>query len=90
VTEYVKPAVMEKLDPQQFRAVPRSNTTHALISMIHSWSKATDGNGATTRVVLFDFRKAFDLVDHCILVEKLVPEYNIPFSNGQETECEPD
>ena len=36
VNEYVKPAVMEKLDPRQFRAVPRSNTTHALISMIHS------------------------------------------------------
>jgi hypothetical protein len=78
VSEYVKPAIMEKLDPQQFGAVPCSNTTQALISMIHSWSKATDRNGAMTRVVLFDFRKAFDLVDHCILVEKLVPEYNIP------------
>ena len=77
VNEYVKPAVMEKLDPRQFGAVPRSNTRHALISMIHSWSQSTDGNGATTRVVLFDFRKAFDLVDHRILVEK-ISEYTIP------------
>ena len=61
----------------QLGAISRSNTTHALISMIHSWSKSTDGNGATTRVVLFDFRKAFDLVNHRILVEK-ISEYTIP------------
>lgn len=77
VDGYVKPAVMEKLNTQQFGTVPRSCTTHALISMIHSRVKSTDGNGATTRVVLFDFRKAFDLIDHCILAEKLT-NYNIP------------
>ena len=25
---------------------------------------ATDGNSATIRTVLFDYRKAFDLIDH--------------------------
>ena len=39
--------------------------------MVHAWSKHTDGNGATVRVVLFDFRKAFDLIDHGILAKKL-------------------
>ena len=39
--------------------------------MLHSWNKSTDGNGATVRVMLFDFRKAFDLTDHHILLEKL-------------------
>ena len=37
----------------------------------------TDRNGSTTRVMLFDFRKAFDLIDHNILWEKLT-RYNIP------------
>ena len=32
---------------------------------------ATDGNSATIRTVLFDYRKAFDLIDHRILVDKL-------------------
>ena len=40
-------------------------------------TKDTDGNGATTRVVLFDFRKAFDLIDHNILATKLAT-LNIP------------
>ena len=39
--------------------------------MIHSWNGDTDGNGATPRVLLFDFKKAFDLVYHHILVRKL-------------------
>ena len=39
--------------------------------MAHSWTKETDGNGVTVRVVLFYYKKAFDLIDHRILVEKL-------------------
>jgi hypothetical protein len=31
--------------------------------MLHSWNKTTDGNGSTNRVMLFDFRKAFDMID---------------------------
>ena len=46
-------------------------TTHALISMTHNWLVNTDGNGATARVVLLDFRKAFDLINHNVLVQKL-------------------
>ena len=39
---------------------------------MESWIKlATDGNGATVRAVLFNFKKAFDLIDHRILVSKL-------------------
>ena len=39
--------------------------------MIHEWAQGTDGNGASTRVLLFDYCKAFDLIDHFILVNKL-------------------
>ena len=31
VDTFVKPAVLERIDPQQFGAVPKSSTTHALI-----------------------------------------------------------
>ena len=34
--------------------------------MLHRWAQATD-----VRVVLFDYRKAFDLIDHQILVRKI-------------------
>ena len=71
VDRYVKPAVLAKVDPRQFGTVPCSNTSEAIVSMIHTWNSATDGNGATVRVVLFDFKKAFDLIDHWVLVRKL-------------------
>lgn len=77
VEQYVKPAVLEKVDPRRFGAIPGSSTTEALISMTHAWYSATDGNGATVRAVLYDFKKAFDLIDHGILVQKL-RLFNIP------------
>lgn len=39
--------------------------------MVHVRAKGTDGNSATVRTILFDYRKDFDLTDHCVLVEKL-------------------
>ena len=51
--------------------MPKSSTTLALVSMIHRWLSQTDGNGATIRIILFDYRKAFDLIDHEILASKL-------------------
>ena len=63
-----KPAVLKQIDPRQFS---NSCTIHALISMTHNWYAGTEGNGASARVVLCDFRKAFDLMDHNVLVRKL-------------------
>ena len=39
--------------------------------MLHHWLAATDRTGSTVRVALLDFRKAFDLVDHNLLIAKL-------------------
>ena len=71
VTEYVKPAILCMLDPNQFGAIPKSSATLALLEMLHEWTQGTDRNGATIRTLLFDCKKAFDLIDHSILVRKL-------------------
>ena len=39
--------------------------------MMHTWLDALDGTGSKVRVALLDYRKAFDLVDHNLLVAKL-------------------
>jgi hypothetical protein len=74
VRYYIGPAVLEIIDPNQYGAIPKSSTTHALISMIHTWASATDGTGAAVRMVLLDYGKAFDLIDHRILV--ILVQYN--------------
>ena len=51
--------------------MPKSSTTHALIHMFHHWTKGCDGNGAIVTVTLYDYKKAFDLIDDRILVNKL-------------------
>ena len=79
VDTYVKPALLKRIDPQQFGAVPNSSTTHTLISMLNSWLESTDGNGATARVMLFDFRKAFDLIDHHVLAAKSSPHMTFQY-----------
>ena len=67
----LKPTLLKVVDPQQFGFIPESSTVLALISMFHCWSKATDGTGSSIRTVFLDYRKAFDLVDHTILIAKL-------------------
>ena len=71
VDRFIKPAVLQIIDPRQYGAIPKSSTTQALISIVHNLTKATDGSGSLVRIVLFDYRKAFDLIDHHILVAKL-------------------
>ena len=37
--------------------------------MVHDWAKATDGIRSAVRIVLLNYKKAFDLIDHRILAE---------------------
>ena len=79
LSDYIKPALENLVDSNQFGTISGSSTVLALISMIHKWLEATDGNSASVRVLLYDYGKAFDLIDHKILVNKL-KQVNIPDS----------
>ena len=79
----VKPWIMEfienDLDPYQFGSLSGSSTTLALIELYHLWINALETPGTIIRILLLDFRKAFDLVDHKIVLRKLantgMPDY---------------
>ena len=77
VRDFVMPTVLKKIEKKQNGTIPKSCTTYALDSMFHNWHISSDGNAAAIRLVLFDFCKAFDLIDHNIVVRKL-SDYNIP------------
>ena len=64
MSSHLGPAVLEVIDLDQFGAIPKLSTTQAL--------EAMDCTGAAVRVVLFDYRKAFVLIDHGILVQKIL------------------
>ena len=66
VFDWLAAVVMPHIDPFQFGCVKKSSTTHALVHLIHQWLAAT-----MVRSRLIDFSKAFDRIDHNILLHKL-------------------
>ncbi|MCH1414829.1 MAG: DUF1891 domain-containing protein [Glaciecola sp.] len=65
------------VDPKQFGSLKHTSTTHALVEMLHSWHSALDTPGTTIRAIFLDFEKAFDHINHGILLGKL-KTLNIP------------
>ena len=63
--------VSESIDPKQYDSVKDSSTVHALVELIYLWQEALDNPGEVLRVLLLDYSKAFDCVDHLLLLTKL-------------------
>ena len=60
----------DQIDHQQFGSVKGTSTLHALIEIVHRWKAAFDSSGTTIRILHVDFSKAFDRVNHHILLTK--------------------
>ena len=72
VSDWLISSIKNKIDKRQFE-----KTTHNLISLVHHLLKETDASKCAVRVFLLDFSKAFDLIDHNILLRKLI-HLNVP------------
>jgi len=60
-----------KLDGRQYGALKGRSTTHKLVDILHHWHQALENNCAV-RAVFIDYAKAFDHVDHSIVIQKLL------------------
>ena len=71
VMKWVDHILEDKIDDKQFGGGMGTSTTDALVEMKHHWCDATDRCGTYVRIVLLDFAKAFDLINHEQLLVKL-------------------
>ena len=60
------------IDIYQFGNRPGLSTSHYLVGLLHHLYKNAENNKAISTVVCTDFRKAFDRLDHGILIQKMI------------------
>jgi len=77
VGRWLLPFLEPHFDNNQFGCRGVRLTTHAIIALLHSWM-ACLYTGGSVRTVFVDFRKAFGLVNHNLLFDKLQNVYGIP------------
>ena len=63
--------VNPNLDPKQFGSRSGMSTSHCLVDIINFLTKNSDRLGSVTTVIVTDFTKAFDRVDHSVIIAKL-------------------
>ena len=68
--------IVDRLDVNQYGEFRGISTNHALVDMVHAWLLTSEERKAS-HVVLLDYRKAYDHVDHTVLVTK-GKSYNLP------------
>ena len=71
VLNWVDDAITPQIDERQFGGLAGTGTTDALEERLHTWCEATDKPDTFVRVLLVDYSKAFDHINHEILIAKL-------------------
>ena len=73
VVDCIFDIIKDKLDPLQYHSLKGSSTTLAPIDMLDYKQKALEKPNQAARILFIDFSKAFDRINHSILLQKLHP-----------------
>jgi hypothetical protein len=68
VAKRIMSKIRQLIDLNQFGSLAGLSTTHALLSLVHHLYKVTDQRDQYVRVLLLDFSKASDRINHNILL----------------------
>ena len=75
VLKWVDTIFIPQIDDKQFGGMAGTGTTDAVVEMLHKWYKVTDEPGTTVSGLFLDYSKAFDLINHELLINKLVANF---------------
>eukprot|EP00057_Strongylocentrotus_purpuratus_P003479 XP_003726748.1 PREDICTED: RNA-directed DNA polymerase from mobile element jockey-like [Strongylocentrotus purpuratus] len=78
ITKWLMSDISSKLDAKQFGSRPGRSTTHCLVDIVNFLTKQADKLGTTSTLVTTDFSKAFDKVDHTVVISKLIHLVSCP------------
>ena len=70
--EWILEDVQDEISPSQFGGLAGSSAVLALVYLVHNWYQNMDSTGKVVRVSLLDFRKAYHLINHNILLENFL------------------
>ena len=76
--QWLCPIIMPHIDPRQFGCIKKSSSTAALIHLLHTWLAATETPKTFIRSCHVDFSRAFNTINHNILLSKLCLLYVPP------------
>jgi len=78
VTRWLRPGIPQETIADQFAFKPTGSTTCGLVYFMHHITQMLESN-SYVRCMLIDFSKAFDVVNHEILLNKLKVQHLPPF-----------
>ena len=70
--EWILENVKKEISVSQFGGLAGSSAVLALVYLVHNWYKNMDSTGKVVKVSLLDFRKAYELINHTILLENFM------------------
>ena len=77
LSDWLRDQVHSFVDPRQFGNLKSTSTSHYLIHFVDSMGRLLERPNTWLNLIYVDLLKAFDLVNHNILIEKLIKEFQI-------------
>ncbi|KAI8519532.1 hypothetical protein Bbelb_027890 [Branchiostoma belcheri] len=72
IAKWILTDITPHLDPRQFGGILGRPTTHCLVDILNQLYKTSDQRDTVSSLVLTDFAKAFDRVDHTTAISSLI------------------